>query len=87
VPPSNKEYDSNLPIQFFLDLSQITLIYALLSRLRAFWGGTLGQNLVMGAQKHFNGPGLLLYRWKNGVIPPTPSFHVEIEIPLREAPF
>ena len=38
-PPSKKESDSNvLPSYFFGSISQITLIYALLSQLRSFWG-------------------------------------------------
>ena len=66
TPPSKKESDSNVSLQIFgfksnyLDLRTFVANLAL-SRLRTFWG--MGQNLVvgLGAQIHFNGPGLLFF--------------------------
>ena len=42
----------------FWDLNQINLIYALLSRVRAFWGALLAKTLWQGALKDFNWLGL-----------------------------
>ena len=60
-PPSKKESDSNVPLQFFWIYKSNYLDLRTFVAITLFLGGTLGQNLVVGAQKHFNGPGLLFF--------------------------
>ena len=57
VPPSNNDFESNVPHMFLLDLRTF-VVKSALSRLRAFWGALLAKILWEGAHKHLKGPGL-----------------------------